>query len=48
VARTIDTDVHDSRDVMRWLTEADIDMDDVGLMLENQGARFQSSYQTGG
>ena len=46
LARTIDTDVLEARDVMRWLAEAGINLDDVGLRLENQGvAGFQHSFE---
>ena len=46
LARTIDTDVLEARDVMRWLAEAAINLDDVGLRLENQGvAGFQHSFE---
>lgn len=46
VSRTIDTGVQDARDVLRWLAGTGIDMDDVGLKLENQGvAGFERSFQ---
>jgi transaldolase len=45
VARTIDADVDDARDVMRRLAAAGIDMDDVGLTLERNGvASFHQSF----
>jgi transaldolase len=46
VARTIDIGVQDARDVMRWLADAGIDLEDVGLTLEHQGvAGFRRSFQ---
>jgi transaldolase len=46
LARTIDTDVDQAAAVMRRLAAAGVDMDDVGLTLENQGvASFHASYQ---
>lgn len=46
LARTIDTDVEDAREVMRQLDAVGIDMDDVGLTLEDQGvASFHQSFQ---
>ena len=46
VARTIDADVDDARDVMRDLAAVGIDMDDVGLTLEDEGvASFHESFQ---
>jgi transaldolase len=45
-ARTIDTGVDGAVDVMHRLAAAGIDMDDVGLTLENQGvAGFHASYR---
>jgi transaldolase len=45
-ARTIDTEVDEAEGVMRRLAAAGIDMDDVGLALEEQGvAGFHTSYQ---
>lgn len=46
LGRTIDADVADAREVMRRLDAAGIDMDDVGLALEDQGvASFHQSFQ---
>jgi transaldolase len=46
LARTIDTEVDESAEVMRRLAAAGIDMDDVGLTLEDQGvAGFHASSQ---
>jgi transaldolase len=46
LARTLDTDVDDARDVMRRLALVGIDMDDVGLTLEDHGvASFHQSFQ---
>ena len=46
LARTIDTDMDDAREVMRRLAAVGIDMDDVGLTLEDQGvASFHQSFQ---
>jgi transaldolase len=46
LARTIDTGVHEAAAVMRHLAAVDVDMDDVGLTLEDQGvASFHTSYQ---
>jgi transaldolase len=46
LARTIDTGVDEAAAVMRRLAAVDVDMDDVGLTLENQGiASFHESYQ---
>jgi transaldolase len=46
LARTIDTGVDAATAVMRRLAAAGVDMDDVGLTLENQGvASFHASYQ---
>lgn len=46
LARTIDSDVEDAREVMRRLDAVGIDMDDVGLTLEDQGvASFHQSFQ---
>jgi len=46
LARTIDTDVDDAREVMRRLGAVGIDMDDLGLTLEDQGvASFHQSFQ---
>jgi transaldolase len=45
-ARTIDTGVDEAAAVMRRLTAVDVDMDDVGLSLEDQGiASFHASFQ---
>jgi transaldolase len=45
VARTVDADVETAMAVMDRLAEARVDMNDVGLTLEEQGAAgFQSSY----
>ncbi|MFN2506868.1 MAG: transaldolase family protein, partial [Acidimicrobiales bacterium] len=46
LARTIDANVEEAAEVMRRLGAAGIDMDDVGLTLENEGlAAFQESFQ---
>jgi transaldolase len=46
LARTIDTGVERAAAVMRRLAAAGVDMDDVGLTLEDQGvASFHASYQ---
>jgi transaldolase len=46
VARTLDTDVEGARHVMRRLEDLGIDMDDVGLALEDQGvASFHTSFR---
>lgn len=46
LARTIDTDIDDAHEVMRRVHALGIDMDDVGLTLEDQGvASFHSSFQ---
>jgi transaldolase len=46
LARTIDAGVDESAAVMRRLGAVGVDMDDVGLTLENQGvAGFHTSYQ---
>ena len=46
LARTIDTDVDEAADAMRRLAAAGIDMDDVGLTLENQGvASFEDDFR---
>jgi transaldolase len=46
LARTIDTEVDEAAEVMRRLAAVDVDMDDVGLALEEQGvAGFHTSYQ---
>jgi transaldolase len=46
LARTIDTGVQDADEVMRRLASAGIDMDDVGLTLEDKGvASFHKSFQ---
>ena len=46
MARTIDSGVEEAGDVMRGLSDAGIDMDDVGLSLEQRGiAGFQHSFQ---
>ncbi|MFG1674385.1 transaldolase [Micromonospora sp. NPDC049282] len=46
LARTIDTEVDESAAVMRRLAAAGVDMDDVGLTLEDQGvAGFHASSQ---
>jgi transaldolase len=46
LARTIDSDVEDAREVMRRLDAAGINMDDVGLTLEAQGVTsFHESFQ---
>jgi transaldolase len=45
LARTIDTHVPDARELMWSLAEVGIDMDEVGVLLENQGvAGFQRSF----
>ena len=46
VARTIDAHVDDARDVMRDLAAVGVDMDDVGLTLEDEGvASFHESFR---
>lgn len=46
LARTIDVDVNDAREVMRGLRAATIDMADVALSLEDQGiASFHESFR---
>jgi transaldolase len=46
VARTLDTDVESARRVMRRLETLGIDMDEVGLTLEDQGVTsFHTSFQ---
>lgn len=46
LARTIDRDVEDADDTMRRLATVGIDMNDVGLTLENQGvAAFHESFR---
>ena len=46
LARTIDTGVQEAAEVMRRLAAAGIDMDDVGLTLEDRGvAGFHDSFQ---
>jgi transaldolase len=46
VARTIDANVEDARDVMRRLAVVGIDLDDVSLTLEDEGvASFHRSFQ---
>jgi transaldolase len=46
LARTIDTEVEEAADVMRRLAAVGVDMDNVGLALEEQGvASFHDSYQ---
>jgi transaldolase len=46
LARTIDTGVDQAAEVMRRLAAVGVDMDDVGLALEDQGvAGFHASYQ---
>jgi transaldolase len=46
VARTLDTGVDDAADVMRRLDRVGVDMDDVGLTLEDEGvASFHASFQ---
>ena len=46
LARTIDTGVDEAAEVMRRLAAVGVDMDDVGLTLEDQGvAGFHASYQ---
>jgi transaldolase len=46
LARTIDTGVDEAAATMRRLSAVGVDMDDVGLKLEDQGiAAFQASYQ---
>jgi len=46
LARTVDTGVDESAAVMRGLAAARVDMDDIGLTLEDQGvAGFHNSFQ---
>lgn len=46
LAHTLDANVENASDVMRRLSNVGIDMDDVGLTLENQGvASFHESFQ---
>ena len=46
LARTVDTDVDEATEVMRRLAAVGIDMDDVGLTLEDNGvAGFHESFQ---
>lgn len=46
LSRTLDTGVAEAREVVRRLTDLGIDLDDVGVMLEQQGVeKFQRSYQ---
>src|SRR3954470_285357 len=46
LARTIDTGVDEAAEVMRELAKVGVDMDDVGLTLEDQGvAGFHTSYE---
>ena len=46
LARTLDTGVEEAAEVMRRLAAAGIDMDDVGLTLEDEGvAGFHESFQ---
>ena len=46
LARTIDTEVDEAAEVMRHLAAAGVDMDDIGLALEDQGvASFHASSQ---
>jgi transaldolase len=46
VERTIDTQVDEARDVMRDLEAIGVDMDDVGLTLEDEGvASFHESFR---
>ena len=46
LARTIDADVDDAHEVMQRLGAVGIDMDDVGLTLEDEGvASFHQSFQ---
>ena len=46
LARTIDVDVDEADETMRRLAALGVDMDDVGLTLENQGvASFHESFQ---
>jgi transaldolase len=46
LARTIDTDSDDAREVMHQLAAVGVDMDNVGLTLEDQGvAGFHESFQ---
>jgi transaldolase len=46
LARTIDTGVDDAAEVLRLLATVGVDMDDIGLTLEEQGvAGFHASYQ---
>jgi transaldolase len=45
LSRTVDTDVQGAHEVMWSLTEVGVDMDEVGVLLENQGvAGFQRSF----
>lgn len=47
VSRTVDTGEAQARDVIRQLTELGVDLDDVGLVLEQQGVeKFRRSYQS--
>ncbi|MFC7359828.1 transaldolase [Nocardioides astragali] len=46
VARTVDTGAEEARDVVRRLADLHIDLDDVGLGVEQQGVeKFRRSYQ---
>ena len=46
VSRTVDTGVAEAEDVIRRVTDLGIDLDDVGLTLEDRGIEgFQHSYQ---
>lgn len=46
LARTIDTGVEEAAEVMRQLAAVGVDMDDVGLTLEDQGvASFHAAYR---
>ena len=46
LSRSIDTGVPEAREAMHRLADAGIDMDDVGLTLENQGVDgFRRSFQ---
>jgi transaldolase len=46
LTRTLDTDMNNAREAMRLLAAAGIDIDDVGLTLEDQGvASFHQSFQ---
>jgi transaldolase len=46
VARTLDTNVEEAAEVMRRLAAVGIDMDDVGLVLEDNGvAGFHESFR---